>query len=313
MVIVGKGVIADNSVPPGLDGRETLVGLQSESASGAIKYTQALSALLEGEVYSSVFVMESDASDYVEVSGYVADDVTLARLQDEVAHINARISINVYSLEQIQRSAQLVLNHLGLVAEQIKTGEGPGYYIAVIDGDFMEAWESAQRLLLSDIPGLQGWDFEVKTTLTPLERLKQLTANLGFEHRLSYSETDDAIQIIGRLNSVEEKELNQTMQKFRERVGESPLVEYLPPKNSERVLSLNDVGIAGVRTGKAPYVTHQNGNRYLLGARLPNGITLQDIREGEIHILHRGVERIIRYEKNNLQLTDVNNSASRYE
>jgi len=264
-----------------------------------------LAALLDTDEYSDVSISPVKGTAYVEASGYVEDDLTLSRLHQQIDQLHPAVNVAVYSNEQIKQSARLILANLGLVADDIKKGDDAGEFVAVIDGDYIKTWEGAERFLTADIPGLKSWELEVKQKLAPLERLKQLAARHPFANKLAYVDREKKIQIIARLNSTEEKALVELIDEFRARVGEYPALEHIIPDLPARALNLNDFGISAVRSGDTPYVTYRNGKRYLLGARLPNGVTIEQFAEGEITVLRGAAQYVIRYKSDQADSTDI--------
>ncbi|VUD69253.1 Yop proteins translocation protein D [Thalassocella blandensis] len=288
-------------------------GSPAPDSGGYYPPSSSLQTLLADEEYQNITIEVIKGTQVVQVSGYVQDNSILNRLRHQLDYQfqqfhntiktskqhseNDTYQFDVYSLNQITQSAKLVLSNLNLEAKEINQGSFPGSFTAVIDGDYLEDWETAKTLLVTDIPGLQEWNLEIKNTLPPLERLKKLVETKSFAKQTSYVEKDNVIQIVARLNDSQKNELTSLMEEFRSRVGETPALEYIAPNTPNRPLTLNDLGIAAVRSGINPYVTHQNGKRYLPGARLPNGTNLQELSAGEVTV-QRGTDTyVIRYDQ----------------
>ncbi|WP_444913824.1 type III secretion system inner membrane ring subunit SctD [Microbulbifer sp. TRSA007] len=244
--------------------------------------SRRLSELLSLGEYKDLSIKGNIKSGNLLVSGYVKDDVLLARLHSQLEKISSSISTDVFSIEKMQHSARLILSNLGLVAENIEQGSKPGYFVAMTDGDFAKSWKQAKKVLLSDIPGLKGWDAIPTRESQPLERIKAMLSNYPFSASLIYEDKGDEIIIVGRLNSEERRLLESVMSDFRTRVGERPRLAYVSPGLQKQPRTLSDFGISAVRSGSTPYVVYKNGKRYLVGARLPNGVNLQAFSEGEV-------------------------------
>lgn len=264
-----------------------------------------VTGLLENKDYSHVVLRTEAGLNTVHASGYVDNDVILDRLREQLNKIYDLVNLTVYSNEKIKNSARLILSSLGVDAEEIKQSGAAGSFTAVIDGDYMKIWKNAKHLIMNDVPGVKVWGLELKQTLTPVERLKSIAQNHSIANKLSYVDNTQKIQIVAYLNDEEQKVLATLMAEFRARIGDYPKLEHVTPNMLTRKLTLNDFGITAVRSGNTPYVTYRNGKRYLLGARLPNGISIQQFTEGEITVL-RGVESyVVNYQATPLKQTEV--------
>ncbi|WP_444917389.1 type III secretion system inner membrane ring subunit SctD [Microbulbifer sp. JMSA003] len=255
-----------------------------------------LSELLSQAKYQDLNVSADEKSESILVSGYVQDDISLHILKQQIEAISTAISINVYSVEKMEQSARLILANLGLVPEKIERGSKPGHLVAVTDGDFSRTWDKAEKVLLSDIPGLLIWEVSSSKEVSPLKRLTSMIAEYSFSTQLSFKERKDRIEIIGSLASPEKRQLNEIMSEFRGRVGDTPRLIHITPRVHKVPKTLSDFGIAAVRSGDTPYVTFKNGNRYLVGARLPNGVNLQALSDGEITLIRGLQSYTLRYE-----------------
>ncbi|WP_413662004.1 type III secretion system inner membrane ring subunit SctD [Microbulbifer sp. CNSA002] len=258
--------------------------------------SRKLSELLLLSEYKELSIKGNIKSGNLLVSGYVKDDILLARLHSQLEQISSAISMDVFSIEKMQHSARLILSNLGLAAEDIKQGSKPGHLIAITDGDFAKSWEQAEKVLLSDIPGLKNWEAISIRESQPLERIKKLLSSYSFSASLIYEDKGDEIKIVGRLNSEERRLLETVMSDFRARVGESPRLAYVSPGTQKQSRTLSDFGISAVRSGSTPYLVYKNGKRYLVGARLPNGVNLQSFSEGQVTLIRGQRSYTLSYE-----------------
>ncbi|NVK57417.1 MAG: hypothetical protein HWE26_17580 [Alteromonadaceae bacterium] len=245
----------------------------------------SLAALIAEPEYANISLSYTGDNTVATLEGYVNTRQELQRLLGQIAKLDTEVNTNLFSNEQIRDSATLILAHLGLEAVAPPQMLANGVLHITIDNAQLQQWEKAQEVLLTDISGLAEVDLDYPAPPPAMTVLQDMTGGLSISHKLVFVDTDSEILIKANLTAQERQQLSNAVAGFSQRVGDKPTLRFQQTDSRPKAPTLTDFGIAAVRYGESPYVTHQNGKRYLPGARLPNGASLQKFSAGEVTVL----------------------------
>jgi type III secretion system YscD/HrpQ family protein len=220
----------------------------------------------------------------ISLTGYVDRGVTRALLQERFARASLPVVMRVWADEQLVTSAEQMLAALGHDLDVASAGSG-----SLMLRGFLRTEDDLRRVidnLKRDIPGIAGVDAEVQTAEAAAAWLGAAIAAEGLDSGMRLVIRDGRFVAEGALSADDLLRWQEVRRAFRDRFG-SRLILVSEVKEVEKGAQPPGVELAirAVSLGDNPYVTLDDGQKYMIGSRLANGWIIRDIRPDRIVLL----------------------------
>ena len=151
--------------------------------------------------------------------------------------------------------------------------------------------------LKQEIHGLVSIVDQVENQAGRVNTLKSMLREKSLSPRIHLIQKSNQITLEGHLLDDEQAyNLNDVVNRFRKRYGNRPALKTttrsaVVPQGGNSRGGSPSLQIRGVSMGRVPYVIMEDGQKYLVGAKLVNGYIIEDINL-EYLLLTNGTDRI---------------------
>ncbi|MCX4024661.1 type III secretion system inner membrane ring subunit SctD [Endozoicomonas sp. SM1973] len=209
------------------------------------------------------------------LTGYVPDTESKLQLKNELESASLFNRINLYVEADIIRSVQFILDNNGLGHINVTSGKTAGEVRLMGLLDNGKRWAKVEKMLKHDVPGLKGYQVDFDSSRQHIAALTQVLEENHLLGQLQIVSVGNYIEIRGEINQKLENKLNQLIEHFETNIGQSGLI-----KTRNMPLFADDplhLPVKSISIGSVPYIVLKNNQKYMVGARLPNGYRLAKI------------------------------------
>ena len=213
------------------------------------------------------------------ISGYVPDNSTREQLQTALENAGVPYSFRAVVMNDMRASAAAVLEQHNFQHMSVELDTTPGSLVLSGYAADAEEAERVRNTLMEEVHGLRFLADQVEYQATRIKALRTLLKEKGLGQTVELLETPDKVILRGRLNDVTQGyKLKDVVQTFRNKYKNRPQLHIDASLPSTDIASMQPLlAIRSISLGQVPYVILQNGEKYLRGAKLPNGYILENI------------------------------------
>ncbi len=254
----------------------TVVGLYYGQAKSDTKVV--LSSLEKGQQlltrmnYTSVKLICNKKKKRLEISGYVETEREKRKLLTQLKSLGISYKGRVWVVERIVRSVNFTLEELGFKTVHAAAGDSMGTVVLRGAIESRERWPELEAILDNDIPGLDAWKVDFSTTEDRVEAFGKMLSAAGLESKLKLQGEGDTVKALGLLDKQEERGFYKTAEAYRQIYGNTPELQAFP-----RHLNTDSLPVKGINLSEDPFLVMENNQKYLVGAKLPNGYQVDKI------------------------------------
>ncbi|WP_163834354.1 type III secretion system inner membrane ring subunit SctD [Spartinivicinus ruber] len=209
------------------------------------------------------------------VTGYVPDTESKLQLKNELEVASLANRVRLYTESDIIRSVQFILDNNGLGHINVTAGKTAGEVRLMGLLDNGKRWAKVEKMLKHDVPGLKGYQVDFDSSRQHISALTQVLEENHLLGQLQLVSLGRHIEIRGQINLELEKKLNRLVDRFEKNIGQQGLVKIRNmPLFADNPLHLP---VKSISIGSVPYIVLKNNQKYMVGARLPNGYRLAKI------------------------------------
>ena len=233
------------------------------------------------------------------LTGYTSTLNDKQSLQRELREKNIPFSSQLVVMSELRANADALLQNRGYKNIRLELDNTPGSL--VMTGYVASAEELSKiiNMLKQEIHGLISIVDQVENQSSRLNTLKSMLREKNLSARIHLIQKPDQITLEGHLLDDEQVyNLNEVVSRFRKRYSDNPVLKVatrsfsgVQQQQSDKSILLPSLSIRGISMGKVPYVTMEDGAKYLIGAKLANGYMIEDINL-EYLLLTKGRDRI---------------------
>lgn len=233
------------------------------------------------------------------LTGYTPTLSDKQSLQRELREKSIPFSSQLVVMNELRANADALLQNRGYKNIQLELDNTPGSL--VMTGYVASAEELSRiiNMLKQEIHGLISIVDQVENQASRLNTLKSMLREKNLSARIHLIQKPDQITLEGHLLDDEQVyNLNEVVSRFRKRYSDNPALKVATRSSTGakqqqpgKPILLPSLSIRGISMGKVPYVTMEDGAKYLIGAKLANGYIIEDINL-EYLLLTKGKDRI---------------------
>ena len=222
--------------------------------------------------FSSVKLTCNKSKKRIEISGYVESERDKRKLLTQLKALGISYKGRVWVMERIVRSVEFSLEELGFKNIHASAGSEMGTVVLKGSADDRHRWPDLETMLDNDIPGLVSWKVDFSSSEDRLAAFGKMLAAAGLGNKLQLQGNGDNVQALGLLDKHEEREFYKTAESFRQVYGYTPQLQAYP-----RRLDTGTLPVKGISLSDVPFLVMENNQKYLIGAKLPNGYQVDEI------------------------------------
>lgn len=209
------------------------------------------------------------------VKGYVPDNESKQQLKAELSAASVPYIIRLYVESDINRSVQFILDNNGLGHINVTSGLNAGEVRLVGLLDNGKRWAKVEKMLKHDVSGLKGYQVDFDSSRHHIATLTKTLEAKNLLGQLQLVSVGTHIEIRGQITKPLEKQLNELVKQFENTINQPGLIKVRNmPLFADNPLYLP---VKSISMGSVPYIVLKNNQKYMEGARLPNGYRLAKI------------------------------------
>ncbi|WP_263079048.1 type III secretion system inner membrane ring subunit SctD [Endozoicomonas sp. Mp262] len=222
----------------------------------------------------------------VELTGYVNSKQDKIELTKQLKALGIRYKSRIKVMNSIIRSVDFALDEVGYTHIDVQAGKKPGTVLLTGTVSDRSRWQDLERILDNDIPGLKAWKVDFSDRENRIKAFNLMLAKAGLEGRLQLKKVNGSIKALGLLEPKELQSFYQAAEAFRQQYGYTPELSVSP-----RRLATGKLPVKGVNLGEVPFLVMADNQKYLVGAKLPNGYRIKEISRNGV-TLSRGADTV---------------------
>ncbi len=220
------------------------------------------------------------------VDGSVGTSRRHGEVQEFLGGLESPVQAKLVVGERIASRAELLLGQLGLAAPDVSY-VGDGHYAVRGYGGTKSQWQNRRATLLADLPAIRQLDDAHLATLEDLKAgLARRLAREGLESQIFLTMQDEAIVATGIVGSSDLRRWGDLASRFEHRHAADPSL-------LSRVHDLRDLlgfAVRSISHGDQPYLTTDDGRRFMQGSVLPGGYVVRSIGKQALTVAKQGEE-----------------------
>ncbi|WP_257282266.1 type III secretion system inner membrane ring subunit SctD [Endozoicomonas sp. ISHI1] len=231
------------------------------------------------------------------ISGYTLTMSDKQMIQRELREKGIPFSSQLVVMSELRANADALLKNQGHKSLSLELDNSPGSLVMTGYAPSSEELQKIIANLKQEVHGLVSIVDQVENQAGRLNTLKSMLREKGLSPRIHLIQKPNQITLEGHLLDDEQVyNLNDVVTRFRKQYGNQPQLR-LATKTAgapARVVSTPlapSLKIRSVSMGRVPFVTMDDGAKYLIGAKLANGYIIEDINLDYL-LLSKGTDRI---------------------
>ena len=233
------------------------------------------------------------------LTGYTATLNDKQALQRALRDKEIPFSSQLVVMNELRANADALLQNRGYKNIRLELDNTPGSLVMTGYVASTEELTKITNMLKQEIHGLISIVDQVENQSSRLNTLKSMLREKNLSARIHLVQKPNQITLEGHLLDDEQVyNLNDVVSRFRKRYGTNPELKVATRSSSgvqqqqpDKPVLLPSLSIRSISMGRVPYVTMEDGAKYLIGAKLANGYIIEDINL-EYLLLTKGTERI---------------------
>ncbi|WP_252176090.1 type III secretion system inner membrane ring subunit SctD [Endozoicomonas sp. 4G] len=231
------------------------------------------------------------------VSGYTLTMSDKQTIQRELREQGIPFSSQLVVMSELRANADALLKNQGHTSLSLELDNSPG---SLVMTGYVASSEELQKIIAAlkqEVHGLVSVVDQVENQAGRLNTLKSMLREKGLSPRIHLIQKPNQITLEGHLLDDEQVyNLNDVITRFRKQYGNQPQLRLAtktagaPAKVISTPLAPS-LKIRSVSMGRVPFVTMEDGAKYLIGAKLANGYIIEDINLDYL-LLSKGTDRI---------------------
>ncbi|WP_062268764.1 type III secretion system inner membrane ring subunit SctD [Endozoicomonas arenosclerae] len=231
------------------------------------------------------------------ISGYTLTMNDKQTIQRELREKGIPFSSQLVVMSELRANADALLKNQGHKSLSLELDNSPG---SLVMTGYVPSSEELQKIIAAlkqEVHGLVSIVDQVENQAGRLNTLKSMLREKGLSPRIHLIQKPNQITLEGHLLDDEQVyNLNDVVTRFRKRYGNQPQLRLATKSAGAPAKVINtplapSLKIRAVSMGRVPFVTMQDGAKYLIGAKLANGYIIEDINL-EYLLLSKGTDRI---------------------
>ena len=200
-------------------------------------------------------------------------------------------------MNELRANADALLKSRGYKSLNLELDNTPGSLVLTGYVPTTDELTLISNTLKQELHGLVSIVDQVENQASRVNILRSMLREKGLSPRIHLIQKPNQISIEGHLLDEEQiYNLNDVVTRFRKRHGNRPVLRVATrsssvPGNAKPQTLPPSLQIRGVSMGRVPYVIMEDGQKYLVGAKLVNGYIIEDINL-EYLLLSNGTDRI---------------------
>ncbi len=232
------------------------------------------------------------------LTGYTLTSKKKRELQKQLRERGIPFNSQIVSMNELRANADAILKSRGYKNLILELDTTPGSLVLTGYVATSEQLEQIVTTLKQEMHGLISVVDQVENQAGRVNTLKSMLRDKGLSTRINLIIRPGKIKLEGHLlDDGQVYNLQEVVTQFRRRFGKIPAVIIATKSaGSNQSTQLNQssspsLNIRGISMGRVPYITMEDGSKYLIGAKLANGYIIEDINL-EYLLLSNGTERI---------------------
>ncbi|WP_422133425.1 type III secretion system inner membrane ring subunit SctD [Endozoicomonas sp. ALD040] len=231
------------------------------------------------------------------ISGYTLTMSDKQTIQRELREQGIPFSSQLVVMSELRANADVLLKNQGHTSLSLELDNSPG---SLVMTGYVASSEELQKItaaLKQEVHGLVSIVDQVENQAGRLNTLKSMLREKGLSPRIHLIQKPNQITLEGHLLDDEQVyNLNDVVTRFRKQYGNQPQLKLATKTAGAPAKVLNtplapSLKIRSVSMGRVPFVTMEDGAKYLIGAKLANGYIIEDINLDYL-LLSKGTDRI---------------------
>ncbi|KEQ18047.1 type III secretion system inner membrane ring subunit SctD [Endozoicomonas numazuensis] len=231
------------------------------------------------------------------ISGYTLTMSDKQTIQRELREKGIPFSSQLVVMSELRANADALLKNQGHKSLSLELDNSPGSLVMTGYVPTSEELQKITAALKQEVHGLVSIVDQVENQAGRLNTLKSMLREKGLSPRIHLIQKTNQITLEGHLLDDEQVyNLNDVVTRFRKRYGNQPQLRLATKTAGAPARVINtplssSLKIRAVSMGRVPFVTMDDGAKYLIGAKLANGYIIEDINL-EYLLLSKGTDRI---------------------
>ncbi|MGI9276957.1 MAG: type III secretion system inner membrane ring subunit SctD [Endozoicomonas sp.] len=231
------------------------------------------------------------------ITGYTSTQKGKSVLQAAFQERGIPFSSQLVVMNELRANGDALLKSRGYQSLNLELDNTPGSLVLTGYVSTTDELTLISNMLKQELHGLVSIVDQVENQAGRINALRSMLREKGLSPRVHLIQKPNQISIEGHLLDEEQVyNLNEVATRFRKRYGNRPVLRVATRSNSAPGSAKSQalppsLQIRGVSMGRVPYVIMEDGQKYLVGAKLVNGYIIEDINL-EYLLLSNGTDRI---------------------
>lgn len=255
---------------------------------------QLVAQIIETNSFENDLKIEEDKTGKLSVSGYVGKNSELSTLKSQLYNIDSTMKIKVYSDEKILSDASVILAQIESSPTIAKVKAG----VFVVSGYVYEkaVWEKTRKKIIDEVGGIIDLQDQVILPQKAYSIARPILAKYRLTSKVVLMPQSQAIVLGGVISSDEEENWKLAKIQLDKAFGQdAPLKDFVKISDPEVIKKQyfgSEIHSISISDNGLNWIGFKDGTKYMEGATLSNGYTIQKISPDNI-ILTKNNQTIV--------------------